>query len=148
MSCDNCGPDSANEVGSALRMVTRVSSVEPCSVMLWITLFMGLSLSLCSIASGVTPPRAVFVACWSCLIPGDEGRAGSACKGCSNFSFLCGGSSWFDPVSCGCVCLHALDLWVGRLGCLGFCVFCALCCWGLEVLGVLVCSGVVFCVCM
>ena len=23
---------------------------------------------MCSIANGVTPPRAVFVACWSCLV--------------------------------------------------------------------------------
>ena len=61
MSCDNCGCDSANGVGSALRMVTRVFSVEPCSVMVWITSFMCLSLRLCSIASGVTSPRAVFL---------------------------------------------------------------------------------------
>ena len=145
VSCDNCGHDSANGIGSALRMVTRVSRVDPCSVMVWITSLMGLSLRLCSIASGVTPPRAVFVACWSCLMPGGEGRAASASKGCSGFSFLCGGSCWFDPlwlVSCGCVRLRAFDLWEDRLGCLGFCVFCAPCCLGLEVLDVIVCGSV------
>ena len=112
VSCDNCGCNSANGVGSALRMVTRVK-VEPCSVMVWITSLMGLSFRLCSMASGVTPPRGVFVACWSCHMPGGEGRAVSACKGCSNFSFLCGGSYWFDPlwaVSCGYVRLTLL--WV------------------------------------
>ena len=46
VSCDNCGRDSANGVGSPLRVVTRVSSVEPSSVMVRIISFMGLSLRL------------------------------------------------------------------------------------------------------
>ena len=122
MSCDKCGCDSTNGVGSALRMVTRVSSVEPCSVMVWMTSFMGLSLRLCSIDSGVTPPKAVLAACWSCLMPGGEGRVASACKGSASLApraFLVGCSSTdlatsvlflFVGVFLGAVVLYCSDL--------------------------------------
>ena len=122
VSCDKCGCDSTNGVGSALRMVTRVSSVEPCSVMVWLTSFMVLSLRLCSIDSGVTPPKAVLAACWSCLMPGGEGRVASACKGSALLApraFLVGCSSTdlatsvlflFVGVFLGAVVLYCSDL--------------------------------------